>query len=75
MKVDPKIKKKLILNIPYVLAGLLATNFGEAWRLAEGADASAKVQSLVLNGTLQQAFSNALPSFHPMDLVVEYRLL
>ena len=70
MKVDPKIKKKLILNIPYVLAGLLATNFGEAWRLAEGADASAKVQSLVLNGTLQQAFSNALPSFHPMDLVV-----
>ena len=70
MKVDSKIKKKLILNIPYVLTGLLATNFGEAWRLAEGADASAKVQSLVLNGTLQQAFSNVLPSFHPMDLVV-----
>ena len=70
MKVDSKIKKKLILNIPYVLTGLLATNFGEAWRLAEGADASAKVQSLVLNGTLQQAFSNVLPSFHPMDLAV-----
>ena len=70
MKIDPKIKKKLILNIPYVLAGLLATNFGEAWRLAEGVDASAKLQSLVLNGTLQQAFSNMLPSFHPIDLAV-----
>lgn len=70
MKTNPKIKKKLVLNIPYVLAGLLATNFGEAWRLAEGADASAKVQSLVLNGTLQQAFANVLPSFHPMDLAI-----
>ena len=33
-----KIKKLLILNIPYILLGLFATNLGEAWRLAEGAD-------------------------------------
>lgn len=26
-----KTKKALILNLPYVIAGLLATNFGEAW--------------------------------------------
>ena len=37
------IKKLLILNIPYILLGLFATNLGEAWRLAEGADMSAKL--------------------------------
>ena len=29
-----KIKKLLILNIPYIILGLFATNLGEAWRLA-----------------------------------------
>lgn len=37
------IKRLLILNLPYLLLGLIATNFGEAWRLAEGADSSAKI--------------------------------
>ena len=41
-----ELKKKIILHIPYVAAGLLATNFGEAWRLAEGANASEKTLSL-----------------------------
>lgn len=31
-----KARKLLILNLPYVILGLIATNFGEAWRLAEG---------------------------------------
>ena len=43
MKKQMDIKKLLILNLPYILLGLFATNFGEAWRLAQGADASAKM--------------------------------
>ena len=63
-----KIKKLLILNIPYILIGLFATNLGEAWRLAEGADFSAKLLGFFTTFTV--ALSNPLPSFHPMDLVV-----
>lgn len=70
MKRNSDRKKQVILSMPYVLTGLLASNFGEAWRLAEGASASAKVQSLVLNGTLQQAFANILPGLHFLDLAV-----
>ena len=62
------IKKLLILNIPYILLGLFATNLGEAWRLAEGADMSAKL--LGFFDTFMVALSNPLPSFHPLDLVV-----
>ncbi len=62
------IKKLLILNIPYILLGLFATNLGEAWRLAEGADMSAKL--LGYFDTFMVALSNPLPSFHPLDLVV-----
>ena len=63
-----KIKKLLILNIPYILLGLFATNLGEAWRLAEGADISAKILGFFTTFTV--ALSNPLPSFHPMDLLV-----
>ena len=62
------IKKLLILNIPYILLGLFATNLGEAWRLAEGADMSAKL--LGFFDTFMVALSNPLPSFHPLDLVI-----
>ena len=62
------IKNLLILNIPYILLGLFATNLGEAWRLAEGADMSAKL--LGFFDTFMVALSNPLPSFHPLDLVV-----
>lgn len=65
-----KIKKQIILNIPYVLIGLICTNLGEAWRIAEGTNASEKVQSLVLDGALSQAFSNPLPSLVLFDLLV-----
>lgn len=61
-------KKQLIMHIPYVIMGLIATNLGEAWRLAEGANASEKVLSLMT--TIQTAFSNPLPSFHPLDLLI-----
>ena len=62
------LKKLLILNIPYILVGLFATNFGEAWRLAEGADSSAKILSFFY--ALPIALGNPLPSFHPLDLLV-----
>ena len=62
------IKKLLILNVPYLLVGLFATNLGEAWRLAEGADMSAKLLSFF--STITIALGNPLPSFHPMDLMV-----
>ncbi len=65
-----KVKKLLILNIPYIVLGLVATNLGEAWRIASGSNASEKVQSLVLDGAFASAFSNPLPSFFPTDLLV-----
>ena len=65
---NKNIKRLLILNIPYFLLGLFATNLGEAWRLAEGADATAKL--LGFFNTLPVALSNPLPSFYPLDLLV-----
>lgn len=62
------IKRLLILNLPYVIVGLLCTNLGEAWRLAEGTDYSAKLVSFF--GTIGTAFANPLPSFHLTDLLV-----
>ena len=64
-----QLKKLLILNIPYIILGLAATNLGEAWRLAARANASKKIQSLVLDGVLQTAFSNPLPSLNSTDLL------
>ncbi len=63
-----KLKKIIIKALPYVLMGLVCTNLGEAWRLAEGADASKKLLSFF--STLGTAFSNPLPSFHSVDLLV-----
>ena len=65
-----KFKKQLILNIPYIILGLIATNIGEAWRIADGVNASEKVQSLVLDGAFAKAFSNSLPSLYYTDLMV-----
>jgi len=64
------IKKLLILNIPYILIGAFATNLGEAWRIADGANMSEKIQGMVLEGGFGAAFSNPLPSLHPMDLLI-----
>ena len=63
-----EIKRLVILNIPYLILGLLATNLGEAWRLAEGIDISAKL--LAFFSTVGQAFDNPMPSFYPSDLLV-----
>ena len=62
------VKKLVLLNLPYLLLGLFATNLGEAWRLAVGADASAKLLSFF--STLPVALGSWWPSLHPLDLLV-----
>jgi len=64
------VKKLLILNIPYVIVGLIGTNIGEAVRIASGTNASEKLQSIVLDGTYITAFANPLPSLNAKDLLV-----
>ena len=63
-----KLTKLLALYLPYILLGLVATNFGEAWRLAEGKELGDKIISLM--GTIPVAFATPLPSLHPLDLLV-----
>ena len=63
-----KLTKLLALYLPYILLGLAATNFGEAWRLAEGKELGDKIMSMM--GTFPMAFANPLPSLHPLDLLV-----
>ena len=63
-----KLTKLLALYLPYILLGLVATNFGEAWRLAEGKELGDKIMSMM--GTVPLAFANPLPSLHPLDILV-----
>ena len=63
-----KLTKLLALYLPYILLGLVATNLGEAWRLAEGKELGDKIMAMM--GTVPVAFANPLPSLHPLDLLV-----
>ena len=63
-----KLTKLLALYLPYILLGLVATNLGEAWRLAEGKELGEHIMSMM--GTFPVAFANPLPSLHPLDLLV-----
>ena len=63
-----KFSKLLALCLPYVVIDLLATNLGEAWRLAVGKELGDKIVSLM--GTIPAAFANPLPSLHPIDLFI-----
>ena len=63
-----KLTKLLALYLPYILLGLVATNFGEAWRLADGKELGERIMSMM--GTIPVAFANPLPSLHPLDLLV-----
>ena len=63
-----RLTKLLALYLPYILLGLVATNFGEAWRLAEGKELGDKIMAMM--GTIPLAFTNPLPSLHPLDLLV-----
>ena len=61
-------KRLVILNLPYILMGLYATNLGRAWRMAAGADMTEKMQSLM--AVLPDALGRIIPSSHPLDLLV-----
>ena len=63
-----KLTKLMALYLPYLLLGLVATNFGKAWRLAEGKELGDKIMSMM--GTIPVAFANPLPSLYPLDLLV-----
>ena len=63
-----KLTKLLALYLPYLLLGLVATNLGEAWRLAEGKELGDKIMSMM--GAVPLAFASPLPSLHPLDLLV-----
>ena len=63
-----KLTKLLALYLPYLLLGLVVTNFGEAWRFTEGKELGDKIMSMM--GTIPVAFVNPRPSLHPLDLLV-----
>ena len=65
-----KLTKLLALYLPYILLGLVATNIGEAWRLAEGKELGDKIMAMM--GTFPVAFMNPLPSLHPLDLLIGF---
>ena len=65
-----KLTKLLALYLPYILLGLVATNFGEAWRLAEGKELGDEIMAMM--GTIPLAFANPLPSLHPLDLLIGF---
>ena len=65
-----KLTKLIALYLPYILLGLVATNLGEAWRLAEGKELGDKIMAMM--GTFPVAFVNPLPSLHPRDLLIGF---
>ena len=65
-----KLTKLLALYLPYILLGLVATNLGEVWRLAEGKELGDKIMAMM--GTFPVTFVNPLPSLHPLDLLIGF---
>ena len=63
-----RVKKTLIKALPYIIIGLILTNFGEAWCLSEGSEAGEKILSFF--SMVGVAFRNPAPSFHPMDILI-----
>ena len=64
----PEVKKLILLNLPYLLFVYLFGKVGQAFRLAQGIDLSAKL--LHIGQGFTAAFSSAAPSFHPVDLLI-----
>ncbi|WP_353095704.1 VirD4-like conjugal transfer protein, CD1115 family [Tissierella praeacuta] len=64
---NTRLKRILILNIPYLFLALFFTKVSQAWRLAFGYDMGQKILNL-MNG-FRLAFDNPLPSFNPKDLL------
>lgn len=63
-----RVKKQLILYLPYILIGLMATKLGEAWRFSPGVDIGEKIRNIMTGAGM--AFQSPLPSFQPLDLLI-----
>lgn len=63
-----KMKKLLILNLPYLVLGLLFTKLPEAWRYTVGADLGEKI--LHIGDGFSKALAVPFPSFYPTDLLI-----
>lgn len=63
---NTKIKKLLILNIPYLFLALFFTKVAQAWRYAAGYEIADKILNL-MDG-FSAAFKNPLPSLYPQDI-------
>ena len=62
-----KMKKLLILNIPYLFITLAFTKLSQAWRYSTGYETAEKI--LHLSDGFAVAFNSPLPSFYPQDLI------
>ena len=62
------IKKLILTNLPYVLFVYPFDKVSQAFRLAPGADLSAKILSI--GDGFASAFSSLAPSFHLLDLLI-----
>ena len=63
-----ELRKRIIMALPYVLIALIATHFGQAWRMSESSEPDMRVMGFL--EILPSAFSDILPSFHPFDLLI-----
>jgi type IV secretion system protein VirD4 len=62
------LKRRVLPNLPYLVVFWFACKFGEAYRLASGADFLQKLTHSM--ATLSPVMQNPMPSFHPRDLLV-----
>ncbi|MBQ2279292.1 MAG: type IV secretory system conjugative DNA transfer family protein [Clostridia bacterium] len=63
-----KLKKTIILHIPYFFIGLFATKLGQMWRLTNGTELGEKIMNL--GEGFFAAMEHPMPSFHPFDLCI-----
>ncbi len=63
-----KLKKTIILHIPYFFIGLFATKLGQMWRLTDGTELGEKIMNL--GEGFFAAMEHPMPSFHPFDLCI-----
>ena len=63
-----KLKKTIILHIPYFFIGLFATKLGQMWRLTDGTELGEKI--MTLGEGFFAAMEHPMPSFQPFDLCI-----
>ena len=63
-----RMKKLLILNIPYIIIGIYASKISQAYRFMGGNDFNSKIVNITEG--FSKAFESYLPSFYPTDLII-----